>query len=209
MTKLGFVLFTEQVIGAKGQGDMVVWSEDTFFRIRSDINIKPLSAISFSTLYGPAPPVGKFNVPAFSAGPFKPVFEQAHATVPWVKGYFTRKGADCAVFNFNPCGLLEASARANFPGYKLNFVDLPFDKEVMAQFVVRCPRYSSEPPYPVIKAVRTQVGKALPLTEPTANASLRLSCRSSLRAPNSTLFVLWGSLRTPSSPPSVSRTIWM
>ena len=55
VTKLGFVLFTEQVIGAKGQGDMVVWSEDTFFRIRSDINIKPLSAISFSTLYGPAP----------------------------------------------------------------------------------------------------------------------------------------------------------
>ena len=115
------------------------------------------------------PPVGKFSVPAFSAGPFKPVFAQAHATVPWVKGYFTRKGADCAVFNFNPCGLLEASARANFPGYKLNFVDLPFDKEVMAQFVVRCPRYSSEPPYPVIKAVRTQVGKALPLSEPTTN----------------------------------------
>ena len=71
------------------------------------------------------------------------------------------------LFCFNPNDLLSTPAKAEF--YKNTFTGIPIDVPYIAQFCVRMPRFSSEPPYPYIKPFRPLVGSVLPVEEPLVN----------------------------------------
>ena len=84
-----------------------------------------------------------------------------------LRGTFSRKGADGAVFNFNPNGLLSYPAHGNFN--IRSFENIPFDVEVIAEFAVRASKFSSEASRPYIKNIKAAIGTRITYVEPLLN----------------------------------------
>jgi hypothetical protein len=159
--KIGYVLYVERLLGS----DTIVWAEDRFFRL-SDTpkNFKPLTPIAFSTSYAEGHPVGRYSAPSYEGFFSKVLFDDI---TPFVKGTFVRKGTDKVTFSFNPNGLLTNPSLSTF--FTHSFAGLVYDCEVLAQFSIRPPRFSSEVAYPFIKCIKSQVGLSVPLVEPKSN----------------------------------------
>ena len=86
---------------------------------------------------------------------------------PFLKGHFSAKGNDKITFSFNPGSFFTHPIRASFATRFSPPVS--FESEVVAQFITRHPRFSSEVPFPSVKAVRAISGSTLIVPEPSTN----------------------------------------
>ena len=158
--KVGYILYNERLNGS----DAVVWSDSTFFRISDPPKVfKPFTPVSFLSSFSSDRPIGKFSVPAFSLCPFR----RPDLAPPFVKGSFSKKAFGKVQFTFNPGSLLSLPVHFTVPAS--SFPSIPFDVELLVQFSVRPPRFSSDSPYPFIKSFRVPQGVSSSLVEPNSN----------------------------------------
>jgi len=161
LDKVGYVLYVEKLMGS----DTIVWSEEKFFRLSDTPKaFKPLTPLLFSTSLSEGRTVGRFAAPSFQGSFTKILFD---VSTPFVKGLFSRKGSDKIIFSFNPNGLLTHPSLATFPSH--SFSGVVYDTDVLVQFSIRPPRYSSDTPFPCIKCVKSSIGTSVPLIEPVNN----------------------------------------
>ena len=164
VSKVGYVLYNERL----GGSDTILWSDGVFFRLASAPKpFKPFTPVAFTSTYSVGLPIGRFSVPSYSAVFAGVIYDGPGAPPPFAKGSFSKRAFGKVQFTFNPSSVL--ALPVHFTLAASSFPSIPLDTEVLVQFAVRPPRFSSDPPYPFVKGFRVPQGVPFSIVEPSTN----------------------------------------